>query len=135
MRQKWKQGKAMKKKAQRKRRWSRDRNLLFPLRAQRTMIGRVLHEFSFLHKRRPDPSRSEEDEIELLTIKNSLLDKLSVPQENSQRFCEVSPICAVVGGVLGQEIIKAVSGKDAPLNNFFFFSPDDGAGVVENLGY
>ncbi|KAB7495258.1 SUMO-activating enzyme subunit 1 [Armadillidium nasatum] len=104
-------------------------------------ILNVLHEFSFLHKRRPDPSRREEDEIELLTIKNSLLDKLSVPQGKLSNdfvksiFGQVSPICAVVGGVLGQEIIKAVSGKDAPLNNFFFFSPDDGAGVVENFGY
>jgi len=50
-------------------------------------------------------------------------------------FLERSPVAAIVGGKLAQEIIKAISNKDAPHNNFFIFNPCDGAGVVEKLGY
>ena len=41
----------------------------------------VMMEFITLHGRFPDPSRQEEDVVEILTIKNALLDKLSVPPE------------------------------------------------------
>lgn len=50
-------------------------------------------------------------------------------------FGQVSPVCAIVGGVLAQEIIKAVSHKDPPHKNFFFFTTLDGAGVVECIGH
>lgn len=38
-------------------------------------------EFITLHGRNPDPNHQEEDGVELLTIKNALLEKLSVPSE------------------------------------------------------
>ncbi|MCL4121462.1 UNVERIFIED_CONTAM: hypothetical protein GTU68_047624, partial [Idotea baltica] len=104
-------------------------------------ILNVLHEFKLLHGRVPSRKTVDEDKIELLTIKNSLLDKFCVPQEilnNSFAewvFGQMIPVCAIIGGVLSQEIIKAVSKKDAPLNNFFFFHPDVGMGTVEALGY
>jgi hypothetical protein len=66
---------------------------------------------------------------------------------------ELSPICAVVGGVLGQEVIKVrsrafrsfllvfcsnsvaceqiVSGKGEPLRNVFLYRGLDGNGTVE----
>lgn len=50
-------------------------------------------------------------------------------------FGQVSPVCAILGGVLAQEIIKAVSQKDPPHNNFFFFTSEDSAGVVECIGH
>ena len=99
-----------------------------------------MFEFLDSFKRRPDPSLKTEDEVELLTIKNALLNKFSVPQDKiphvfaSNVFGEVSPVCAIVGGVISQEIIKAVSHKDLPFNNFFFFSTIDGSGIVENIG-
>ena len=43
-------------------------------------------------------------------------------------------MCAVTGGILGQEIIKAVSQKDAPHNNFFFYNGVDGSGLVDKIG-
>ncbi|KAF6028352.1 SAE1 [Bugula neritina] len=46
---------------------------------------------------------------------------------------EMSPVCAVIGGVLGQEILKAVSQKDAPHNNYFLFNPENNAGIVETI--
>jgi ubiquitin-like 1-activating enzyme E1 A len=35
----------------------------------------------------------------------------------STATAEVSPVCAVLGGVLGNEVIKAISGKGEPANN------------------
>ncbi len=34
---------------------------------------------------------------------------------------EVSPVCAVVGGIIGNEVIKAISGKGEPANNTILF--------------
>ncbi|KAK8404679.1 hypothetical protein O3P69_007729 [Scylla paramamosain] len=104
-------------------------------------IMQIIMEFISLHGRNPDRSHQEEDEMELLTIKNALLEKLNVPAEKVSNqfagivFGQLSPVCAIVGGVLAQEIIKAVSQKDLPHNNFFFFSTLDGAGVVECIGH
>ena len=51
-------------------------------------------------------------------------------------FGEMSPASAVLGGVLAQEIIKAVSHKDLPIRNFFFFNgATDRAGLVESIGF
>ncbi|KAH0508793.1 SUMO-activating enzyme subunit 1 [Microtus ochrogaster] len=45
----------------------------------------------------------------------------------------IAPVCAVVGGILAQEIVKALSQWDPP-HNFFFFDGMKGNGVVECLG-
>ncbi|CAL8465328.1 g4863 [Coccomyxa elongata] len=47
---------------------------------------------------------------------------------------ELPPVNAVLGGVLANEVLKAVSHKGEPVNNFFFFSLGDNVGLVENLG-
>ena len=47
---------------------------------------------------------------------------------------EASPVAAIVGGVLAQEIIKAISNRDQPHKNFFIFNPLTSAGVVEKAG-
>ncbi|KAJ0054168.1 hypothetical protein Pint_01205 [Pistacia integerrima] len=46
---------------------------------------------------------------------------------------EFPPVCAIIGGILGQEVIKALSGKGDPLKNFFFFDVMDGKGIVEDI--
>ncbi|WVZ24288.1 hypothetical protein V8G54_002832 [Vigna mungo] len=46
---------------------------------------------------------------------------------------EFPPVCAVIGGILGQEVIKAISGKGDPLKNFFFFDVFDGKGIIEDI--
>ena len=50
-------------------------------------------------------------------------------------FSELSPVAAIVGGVLAQEVIKAVSKKDQPHNNFFLYNPIESSGSVEAVGY
>lgn len=104
-------------------------------------IMQILLEFHSLHNRLPLPSSREADIHELLTIKHSLLDKMEVPQTKlpdsfpQLLFGQVSPACAIVGGVVAGEVIKAVSQKDRPHNNFFFYTPlDDGAGTVHLIG-
>lgn len=44
------------------------------------------------------------------------------------------PVAAILGGMWGREVIKLVSGKDEPLNNFFFFNAASGGGAVEHIG-
>ncbi|XP_060204382.1 SUMO-activating enzyme subunit 1B-1-like isoform X1 [Lycium barbarum] len=46
---------------------------------------------------------------------------------------EFPPVCAIIGGILGQEVIKAISGKGDPLKNFFFFDAMDGKGIIEDI--
>lgn len=36
-------------------------------------------------------------------------------------LAEVAPVCSVLGGILGNEVIKAISGKGEPANNTLFF--------------
>ena len=47
---------------------------------------------------------------------------------------ELPPVNAVLGGVLANEVLKAVSHKGEPINNLFFFSLADNVGLVETLG-
>jgi ubiquitin-like 1-activating enzyme E1 A len=35
--------------------------------------------------------------------------------------CEIAPVCSVLGGIVGNEIIKAISGKGEPANNTVLF--------------
>jgi len=67
--------------------------------------------------------------------KGSKLTNADGDQMLEQLFSELSPVAAIVGGVLAQEIIKVISNKDTPHNNFFLYNPVDSCGVVENIGY
>ncbi|XP_043475996.1 SUMO-activating enzyme subunit 1 [Leptopilina heterotoma] len=49
-------------------------------------------------------------------------------------YAQVSPVCAILGGVMGQEIIKTVSQKESPHDNLFLFNPDTMCGKILNLG-
>lgn len=47
--------------------------------------------------------------------------------------CEISPVCAILGGVVAQEILKIICHNDQPFSNFLFFNGDDDSALVENL--
>ncbi|XP_023319960.1 SUMO-activating enzyme subunit 1 [Eurytemora carolleeae] len=101
----------------------------------------VLFEFQNVVGHPPCPATRDQDYAKLQEVRNSTLTKLSVPVDKvsdellSLLFSELSPVCAIVGGVLSQEVIKAISNKDSPHNNFFFYNPVDSCGVVETIGY
>uniref|UniRef100_A0AAF5PSR5 THIF-type NAD/FAD binding fold domain-containing protein n=2 Tax=Wuchereria bancrofti TaxID=6293 RepID=A0AAF5PSR5_WUCBA len=46
---------------------------------------------------------------------------------------QLSPTCAIVGAHIAQEAIKALSQKDDPLRNVFFYSAIDTSGIVCHL--
>ncbi|KAK3808468.1 MAG: SUMO-activating enzyme subunit 1 [Benniella sp.] len=46
---------------------------------------------------------------------------------------EISPVCAIVGGFLAQDILKTLSGKDAPLLNYFLYNGIEGTGLVHHV--
>ncbi|NWI22039.1 SAE1 enzyme, partial [Crypturellus soui] len=100
----------------------------------------VLLKFRTDKGRDPSPQSYGEDSELLLQIRRDVLDALGVGADLlpddfiSYCFSEMAPVCAVVGGVLGQEVVKALSQRDPPHNNFFFFDGIKGNGVVERLG-
>eukprot|EP00301_Raphidiophrys_heterophryoidea_P026638 c9243_g1_i3.p1 GENE.c9243_g1_i3~~c9243_g1_i3.p1 ORF type:complete len:259 (+),score=64.61 c9243_g1_i3:305-1081(+) len=50
------------------------------------------------------------------------------------RANEVGAVCAVLGGIIGQEVVKIVSGVGAPIHNIFCFNAISAQGVVELVG-
>jgi len=44
---------------------------------------------------------------------------------------DLSPVAAVVGGIVAQEVIKILSGKDEPLGNCFLFDGKQSRGIIE----
>lgn len=101
----------------------------------------VLFEFQQQEGHPPSPATREQDLENLKLVRDKTLSSMSVPADKvsdellSLLFSELSPVCAIVGGVLAQEVIKAISNKDSPHNNFFFYNPVDSCGVVETIGY
>ncbi|KNA22993.1 hypothetical protein SOVF_028830 [Spinacia oleracea] len=60
-------------------------------------------------------------------IPDSLLERLLLGK------LEFPPVCAIIGGILGQEVIKAISCKGEPIKNFFYFDAADGKGLIEDI--
>jgi ubiquitin-like 1-activating enzyme E1 A len=46
---------------------------------------------------------------------------------------EFASVCAVVGGMVAQDILKALGVREAPLANFFTFDGNTGAGNVVRM--
>ncbi|XP_029335112.1 SUMO-activating enzyme subunit 1 [Mus caroli] len=100
----------------------------------------VLLKFRTDKGRDPTCDSYEEDAELLLQIRSDVCDSLGLSPDllpdDFVRYCfsEMAPVCAVVGGILAQEIVKALSQRDPPHNNFFFFDGMKGSGIVECLG-
>jgi ubiquitin-like 1-activating enzyme E1 A len=89
----------------------------------------------------PRAQNRDEDMKLLSSLRDSITTKFGLPDNKipvdilPMLFSELSPVAAIVGGVLGQEVIKVISNRDAPHNNFFLYNPLESAGVVETIGY
>lgn len=46
---------------------------------------------------------------------------------------ELSPVAAIVGGVLAQDILNVLAGKEPPISNWFGFDGHTGAGLINKL--
>ncbi|KAJ8752673.1 hypothetical protein K2173_005562 [Erythroxylum novogranatense] len=102
---------------------------------------RVIEKFEEVEGRNPGDTYIE-DLAAVLQMKKELCEAQSVseshvPNALLERLLmgarEFPPVCAVIGGILGQEVIKAISGKGDPLKNFFFFDAMDGKGIIEDI--
>ncbi|KAJ8950495.1 hypothetical protein NQ318_015239, partial [Aromia moschata] len=102
----------------------------------------TLIEFRNRHGRNPSILHKSEDIESLQAIKKDVFDLYRVDSSKSKLtddifeiiFGEVVPVCAVVGGVIAQEVIKAVSHKEVPINNIFLFDPITYDGKEETVG-
>ena len=84
------------------------------------------------------------DAEQLLTLRQHVCGEAGVepgllPDKMLQAYAEeeedMPAINAIVGGELGNELIKAVGGRNEPVNNFFLFSlAEGGEGFVERMG-
>ncbi|XP_068081946.1 SUMO-activating enzyme subunit 1 [Anabrus simplex] len=103
-------------------------------------LMKVLQRFRDLHGCDPNPIERERDLERLEKLKEDELKKLGVPLDKLPSsmfrsvFAEVSPVCAIMGGVVAQEIIRAVSQNERTHNNMFFFNPEKMVGFVECIG-
>ncbi|KAL9271197.1 SUMO-activating enzyme subunit 1B-2-like protein [Drosera capensis] len=80
---------------------------------------------------------------EVLKLRNQLCQMQSVnvsllPESLLERLVagslEFSPVCTILGGILGQEVIKAISGKGEPLKKKnFLIDAMDGEGIIEDI--
>lgn len=94
----------------------------------------------FKHEMKRNPTESEEDFNLLSKFRDEELADLCYPtnrlSDDLLRSCvgfPVSPVCAIIGAMVAQEVIKAVSHKDHPNKNMFFFNPLSNVGHVQFL--
>ena len=98
--------------------------------------------FELQHKRRPTP----EDTAALRQLSVKAAAESGTPEAAAAAAldaglladyvamsAEMPAVNAVVGGVLANEVLKAVSFSGEPLQNVFFFDAHDGTGMVEKL--
>eukprot|EP01125_Pyxidicula_operculata_P016788 TRINITY_DN5811_c0_g1_i1.p1 TRINITY_DN5811_c0_g1~~TRINITY_DN5811_c0_g1_i1.p1 ORF type:complete len:252 (+),score=35.15 TRINITY_DN5811_c0_g1_i1:418-1173(+) len=111
---------------------------------------KILYGFYNQHGRWPQPS-SKEDMDNIIELKNKEIQHLtnnaprrSVVKKITDSFVnmlvqhcgsEISPVCAILGGIVGQEIVKVICQNDDPYVNFFFFNGIDSeeSGIVSNI--
>lgn len=98
------------------------------------LAWRTLHEYTKQHGALPEPGdQAAADRFAELaatvnsqsadTCKVELIDASTKILKNIARTARgvVSPICAVLGGIVGQEVLKACSGKFMPIVQWFHF--------------
>ncbi|KAF8798777.1 hypothetical protein BYT27DRAFT_7122537 [Phlegmacium glaucopus] len=103
----------------------------------------AIWKFQSLHGTLPEDI-SDADELE--TISNTLISEADVNKQvltkgprqlietlSTTAGHEFSPVCAIVGGMLGQDILKALGGREPPIANFFIFDGNTGGGTVCRL--
>ena len=49
------------------------------------------------------------------------MDETVLAQFASTSSAEINPMCAMFGGVVGQEVVKAISGKFTPISQWLYF--------------
>lgn len=97
------------------------------------VVVKILQQFRNTEKRDPNPKTRDDDLVKLLKIRDQIANGMVPDTAFGHVFAQISPAAAIVGGELAQEIIKAISQKETPNRNMFFFNPDTCCGFVENI--
>uniref|UniRef100_A0A182RT42 SUMO-activating enzyme subunit 1 n=1 Tax=Anopheles funestus TaxID=62324 RepID=A0A182RT42_ANOFN len=97
-------------------------------------IQRVLQKFRDQEQRDPAYAKREEDLTKLRQLRDTLAPEIISDQSFDHVFAQISPVAAIVGGVVAHEIIKVVSQKERPHRNVFLFNPDSCCGFVDLIG-
>ncbi|KAG2186389.1 hypothetical protein INT43_002827 [Umbelopsis isabellina] len=123
------------------RNWSDIKKSQLKKRVSRTYPMALLrYQFQEVHNRLPSPA----DEAELCQLRDQYLMQLGFADlsflDNSMieilaqtAATELSPVCAIVGGILAQEIIKVLSGKELPVQNWFLYDGISGSGLIHHI--
>jgi len=108
------------------------------------LLTHVMLKFYTKFGRYPDPKSRTTDIEELKILARTVVEELDVGEilleklENEDCweyvFGEISPVCAIIGGVVGQDIIRSITGQDPPIKNFFLFNGLNFTGLVESIG-
>ncbi|KAM3192229.1 hypothetical protein ACQJBY_069455 [Aegilops geniculata] len=103
---------------------------------------RVLESYESSEGRNPGET-SLSDLPAVLALRKDMCDRMSldesrIPTSLLERLLaagkkEHPPVCAILGGILGQEVIKSISCKGDPIKNFFYFDAADGKGAMEDI--
>ncbi|XP_018332792.1 SUMO-activating enzyme subunit 1 [Agrilus planipennis] len=97
----------------------------------------VLNEFRDAVGRYPLYTERKEDLKKLKELKDSVAKRFELNSEKFNDnllnviFGEIPPICSILGGIIAQEVIKAVSCKEVPVHNLFLLDPYTFSGSEE----
>ncbi|KAF9980991.1 SPS-sensor component ptr3 [Mortierella antarctica] len=89
----------------------------------------ALHAFNAKHGRQPRP-RNQEDAKEVFALATEIdnkvaekaeLDEKLIHELSFQAVGDLSPMIAVIGGTVAQEVLKACTGKFSPIHQWMYF--------------
>lgn len=98
------------------------------------LVMKILQKFRETEKRDPLPAKRDEDIEKLLALRDEISSIQVISNDYFEHvFAQIAPSAAIVGGAVGQEVIKAVSQKEAPHFNYFFFDAQTSCGFIETI--
>jgi ubiquitin-like 1-activating enzyme E1 A len=92
-------------------------------------------EFEQKYKRAPNEGEADFEKIYRQVLKKYQCEEINAPWNKLKQFArnfltELSPSCAILGGFLAQELLKVISEKECPFDNFFCLDSIDSVGFV-----
>ena len=104
---------------------------------------RALWEYQSLIPNSTFPSHSQADIALFTTLATEKHQELQLPPETLRAevlrsflgnlACEISPVCAFLGGQLAQDAINVLGGKEQPIQNLVVFDGEDSKGSIYPL--